>query len=294
MRVRMALHSGPALEKDGIYFGPTVTHLVYLLKVAHAGQILLSQAVRSQLGNDPQPELRELGVQSLQDLYSTETCFQLLAPGLPAEFLPPRSLNAYSHNLPVQGTAFIGREKEIAEIGRLLVGTARTDHPNTHSISPAAACRLVTLVGVGGTGKTRLALQAASYWLDNLPDGACLVEMGALVDPELVPQMVAKKLGVCPQSPKNLLNALTDYLRSLQMLLVLDQCEHLLEACTQLVDSLLRTCPNLRILATSREALKIPGEMVFHMLPLSLPDSEPDLPEARRATAGHCTGCHAC
>jgi predicted ATPase/class 3 adenylate cyclase len=273
MRVRMALHSGPAMEKDGIYFGSTVTHLVYLLKAAHAGQILASQAVRSQLENDPQPELRDLGVHCLQDLYSTEACFQLLAPGLPAEFPPLRSVHTYPNNLPVQVTSFIGREKEIAEIGRLLIGTAGANHPSPHSMPPAAACRLVTLVGVGGTGKTRLALQAASFWLDNLPGGAWLVEMGALVDPELVLQMVAKELGVCHQSRQNLLGALIDYLRSRQTLLVLDQCEHLLEACTQFVDTLLRTCPNLKILATCREALKIPGEMVFHMPPLSLPDS---------------------
>ena len=268
MRVRMALHSGPAMEKDGSYFGSTVTHLAYFIKAAHGGQILLSRAVRSQLENDPLPELRDLGEHSLQDLYSTEACFQLLAPGLPAEFPPLRTLHTYSHNLPVQVTPFIGREKEIAEIGHLLVGT------NEHTIPTAASCRLITLVGVGGTGKTRLALQAASYWLDYLPDGAWLVEMSALVDPELVPQMVAKGLGVSHQSRKNLPNALIEYLCSRQTLLVLDQCEHLLEACTQLADMLLRTCPNLKILATSREALRIPGETIFHIPSLSLPDNE--------------------
>jgi predicted ATPase/class 3 adenylate cyclase len=274
MQVRMALHSGPALEKDGLYFGSTLTHLTYLLKATYAGQILLSQAVSSQLENDPQPELRNLGVHHLTDLYSTETCFQLVAPGLPAEFPPLRSLDTYPHNLPVQVTSFIGREKEIAEIGRLLIGTVKANHPQAHSLPPAATYRLVTLVGVGGAGKTRLAMQTASFWLDNLPDGAWLVEMGTLVDPELVPQMVAKELGVCYQSRQNLPSALTDYLHSRQTLLVLDQCEHLLEACTQLADMLLRTCPDLKILATSREALNIPGELVFHMPPLSLPDSE--------------------
>ena len=268
MRVRMGLHSGPAMEKDGSYFGSTVTHLAYLMKAAHGGQILLSRAVRSQLENDPLPELRDLGEHSLQDLYSTEACFQLLAPGLPAEFPPLRTLHTYSHNLPVQVTPFIGRKKEIAEIGHLLVGT------NEHTIPTAASCRLITLVGVGGTGKTRLALQAASYWLDYLPDGAWLVEMSALVDPELVPQMVAKGLGVNHQSRKNLPNALIEYLCSRQTLLVLDQCEHLLEACTQLADMLLRTCPNLKILATSREALRIPGETIFNIPSLSLPDNE--------------------
>jgi predicted ATPase/class 3 adenylate cyclase len=279
MQVRMALHSGPALEKNGLYFGETVTHLAYLLKAAHAGQILLSQGVRGQLENDPQPELCDLGVHGLQDLYSAETCFQLIAPGLPSEFPPLRSLHTYPNNLPVQVTSFIGREKEIAEIGRLLLGNSGSDFPNVHSITSSPASRVVTLVGVGGTGKTRLALQAASFWLENYPDGAWLVEMGALVDPELVPQMIAKELGVCHQSRQNLPNALADYLHSRQMLLVLDQCEYLLDACSQIAETLTRTCLNLKILATSREALRIPGETIFHMPPLSLPARDPEQDE---------------
>jgi predicted ATPase/class 3 adenylate cyclase len=264
LRVRMALHSGPAMEKDGSYLGPTITHLAYLLKAAHGGQILLSSAVHSHLESDPLPELRNLGTHDLLDLYSTEDFFQLVAPGLSAEFPPLRTLDHYSHNLPLQASPFIGRETEIIELGRLLVGS------NTQ----AGASRLITLVGVGGTGKTRLALQAAAALLEHFPDGAWLVEMGALVDPELVPQVIANVLGVCNETRKDLPNTLIDYLRSRQTLLVLDQCESLLEACTQLTDTLLRTCPNMKILATSREALRIPGEMVFQMPSLSLPDSE--------------------
>jgi predicted ATPase/class 3 adenylate cyclase len=268
LRVRMALHCGPAIEKDGSYLGPTITHLEYLLRAAHGGQILLSDAVHSQMKNDTQPELRSLGRHDLQDLYSNEEIFQLVAPGLSAEFPPLRTLDHYPHNLPIQVTPFVGREKEIAEIGHFLAES------NTDTAPSVASSRLITLVGVGGAGKTRLALQAAASLLEHFPDGAWLVEMGTLVDPELVPQVIANVLGVCHETRKNLINALIDYLHTSQMLLVLDQCEYLLEACTQLTETLLRTCPNLKILATSREALRIPGETVFQMPSLSLPSSE--------------------
>lgn len=267
MRVRMALHSGPVIERDGSYLGHTVTHLVYLIKAAHGGQILLSRAVRDQLQSDPELELRDLGTHFLLDLYSSEDCYQLVGPGLPAEFPPLRTLNNYAHNLPVQATSFIGREREIAELGQLLAETT------SQSASPIAASRLITLVGVGGTGKTRLALQAASYWLNNFPDGAWLVEIGSLVDPELVPQIVAKVLGVSIGSRETLASVLVDYLHLRRALLILDQCEHLLEACAQFADTLLRTCPNLKILANSREPLRIPGETTYPMPSLSLPDS---------------------
>jgi predicted ATPase/DNA-binding SARP family transcriptional activator len=158
-------------------------------------------------------------------------------------------------SLPIQLTSFIGRKREIVEVKRLLITT-----------------RLLTLTGPGGCGKTRLALQAASGLLKKFTDGVWLVELAALSNPYLIPQAVAGALNVSEQSGRPLLATLSDYLQSKRLLLVLDNCEHLIEACATLCDSLLHACPNLRILATSREALSIAGETVWCVPALSFPD----------------------
>ena len=159
------------------------------------------------------------------------------------------------HNLPVQLTSFIGREREIAEIKRLL-GTTR----------------LLTLTGSGGSGKTRLALEAAADVLDAFPDGIWVTELASVTDPALVPRVVAAAVGVRGESRRPVPDILAGYLQSKHMLLVLDNCEHLIETCAQLIDALLRACPSVRILATSRAALNIPGETVSQVPSLSLPD----------------------
>jgi len=159
------------------------------------------------------------------------------------------------HNLPVQLTSFIGREKEMAELKRLLSGS-----------------RLLTLTGSGGTGKTRLALHVAADLLDSFGDGVWLVELASLSDPDLVPQTVAAVLGVREEPSYPLMQALADYLRARALLLILDNCEHLIEACAQLVEALLRACPNVKIVASSREVLGIAGETTFRVPSLSLPD----------------------
>ncbi|HLY21341.1 MAG TPA: LuxR C-terminal-related transcriptional regulator [bacterium] len=159
------------------------------------------------------------------------------------------------NNLPIQVTSFIGREREIAEVKRLL-GNAR----------------LLTLTGAGGCGKTRLALQVAAGSLDDYRDGVWLVELGALADPALVPHTTASTLGVPESLGHPVLETLVDSLRRKSQLIVLDNCEHLLSACAQLTDALLRSCPDLRILATSREGLDIAGELIYHVPSLSLPD----------------------
>ena len=165
---------------------------------------------------------------------------------------PPR------HNLPIHLTSFIGREKEMAEVKRLL-----------------AATRLLTLTGPGGTGKTRLSLHVAADLLETFPDGVWLVELAPLSDPALVPQTVASTLGVREESGRPIVAALTDYLRAKRLLLILDNCEHLIEACAQLADTLLRACPELRLLPSSREALGIAGETAFRVPSLSLPPLGP-------------------
>ncbi len=161
------------------------------------------------------------------------------------------------HNLPLQLTSFIGRERELAEVSRLLLTT-----------------RLLTLTGAGGSGKTRLALEVAAQMLKGFPGGVWLVELAALSDPALVPQVVASALGMREVAGRTLTEALVDYLKPKHVLLVLDNCEHLIEACAHLAETLLRSCPNLRILATSREPLHIPGEVTWLVPTLSRPNPE--------------------
>lgn len=163
----------------------------------------------------------------------------------------------HSTNLPLQLTSFIGREREMREVKKLLC---------------LATTRFLTLTGVGGCGKTRFALQIASDLLEHFPDGAWLIELASLSDPMLVPQAVAAVFEVRESSDRLLIDALTNYLQSKHLLLVFDNCEHLIEACAQLVETLLHTCSHLRILATSRESFDILGETVWHVPSLSLPD----------------------
>ena len=158
-------------------------------------------------------------------------------------------------NLPLQLTSFVGREREMAEIEKLLVES-----------------RLLTLTGPGGSGKTRLALAMASELAGRFEDGVWLVQLAPLSDPDLVPQAVASVLGVRETPGTPLVETLMDYLKPRNVFLVLDNCEHLIEACASLAETLLRRCSDLRVLATSREALGVVGEILFDVLPLSLPD----------------------
>jgi len=173
------------------------------------------------------------------------------AEGEPALHTPGRPLL----NLPLELSSFVGREKELSEVKRLLENT-----------------RLLTLTGAGGCGKTRLALAAASEVVDWFEDGVWMVDLAPLADSSLVPQAVASTLGVREQPGHSLTETLSDYLSSKKMLLVLDNCEHLIEACAELAEALLRSCVELRVLTTSREALGITGEVAWLVPSLSLPD----------------------
>jgi predicted ATPase/class 3 adenylate cyclase len=257
LRVRMALHTGVTEERGDDYVGPVLNRVARLLSVSHGGQILLTQAAY-ELVRDHLPEgarLHDLGEHRLKDLIRPEHIYQALAPGLPSDFASLKSLDAFPHNLPMQLTSFIGREKEIAEVKRLLL-----------------ADRFVTLTGPGGTGKTRLSLQVGAELLELFPDGVWLVELVSLTDPALVPQTVAAALGVRESGGRPILAVLTGYLRGKDLLLILDNCEHLVGACAQLVMALLQECPHLFVLASSREALGIPGEAPFRVPSLSTPD----------------------
>jgi predicted ATPase/class 3 adenylate cyclase len=268
LRVRMALHTGVAETREGDYFGPSLNRVARLLDAGHGGQVLLSMPTE-ELVRDELPEgtsLRPLGEHRLKDLVRSEQVFQLLHPELPASFPPLRSLAAFTHNLPLQWTSFIGREKELEEVKRLLPTTP-----------------LLTLSGAGGCGKTRLALQAAADLLGAYPDGVWLVELAALAEPLLVPQAAATALGVPEQPGRPLTATLIEHLRSRSLLLLLDNCEHLLAACAELVEALLRACANVRLLATSRERLGLTGERVYLVPSLSLPELPP--PSARNGAS---------
>ena len=258
--VRMALHTGAAEERDGDYFGPPVNRVARLMSAAHGGQVLLSlptqELVRDQLPVGT--SLRDLGEHRLKDLFRSERVFQLSAPGLPSEFPPLRTLDAYRNNLPLQPTPLIGREKEVAEV------CERLSRPEV---------RLLTLTGAGGTGKTRLGLQAAAELTQQFEDGVFFVSLAAISDPELVVGAVAGTLGVKEAGGQPLLESLEYYLGEKHILLVADNFEQVLEA-APVVTGLLAAASNLKVLATSRIPLGLYGEHEYAVPPLALPDPE--------------------
>ena len=259
LRVRMALHTGTADERGGDYFGPVLNRVARLLASGHGGQTLVSAATY-ELVRDGLPSgvtLRDLGLHSLKDLERPEHIFQVNVPGLLIDFAPLKTLSNTPNNLPQQLTSFVGREKPLREVQSLLAKT-----------------RLLTLTGAGGAGKTRLGLQVAAEILDTFSGGAYLVELAPLADAALVPQTVASALGVKEQAGQTLTQTLTHYLKAKPLLLVLDNGEHVLEACAALSAALLRACSEVRILATSREPLGIAGEQTYRVPSLSLPDAK--------------------
>ncbi len=257
LRVRMALHTGEADLRAGDYYGSDVNRCARLRALAYGGQTLLSQSTHD-LIRDALPanvELHDLGEHRLKDLQRPEHVYQLNIAGLPPEFPRLQSLDAFPNNLPVQLTSFVGRDQELPELKQLLTTT-----------------HLLTVTGPGGTGKTRLSLQLAAELLETFTNGVWLVELAPLADPTLIAQTVASTLGVREQPQRSILDALVDYLRAKNLLLILDNCEHLIEASAQLADALLRAAPRLKILASSREALGTAGETSYRVPSLPLPD----------------------
>ena len=261
LKMRCGLHAGIAEERDSDYFGSTVNRAARIMGAAHGGQVLLSQAVvnvarvRLPAGTD----VVHLGRVRLRDLAAPEEVWQLVHGDLPRSFPALRSLDSTPNNLPHQLTSFIGRDKEMAEVKRLLCAT-----------------RLLTLTGSGGCGKTRLTLQLAADSLERFPDGAWVVELAPLSDPGLVPRTAAMVLGLEEQQGKSITATLVEHLIDKRLLMLLDNCEHLLDACAVLADSVLQRCPHLTILASSREALGIAGEQTYRVPSLSLPDPRED------------------
>lgn len=254
LRVRMALHTGTADEREGDYYGPTLNRVARLLSIGHGGQTLISR-VTAHIVRDSLPQgatLRELGLHKLKDLAEPELVHQLDAPELQHEFAPLRSAGAVPNNLPAQVSSFVGRERESAEVLALL-----GEH------------RLVTLLGTGGIGKTRLSLHVASQLLDSFPAGVWFVELAPVSDATLVAGTVASEVGA-PEAPgRPPLQTLAAHLKSQQALIVLDNCEHLVAEIARVVDALLKGCPKLKVFASSRELLSVPGEQAYRMPTLS-------------------------
>ncbi len=261
LRVRLALHTGEAELRSGDYYGSAVNRCARLRSVAHGGQTVLSQTTRC-LVAESLPErvgLRDLGEHKLKDLTRPERIYQLVVEGLEADFPPLKTPDSSLAKLPHSITSFIGRANEMAEV-----------------IDGLKKGRLLTIFGSGGSGKTRLALQTAADLVGLFPDGVWFVDLAPLSNPALVPQYVMNYLGVREEICCPPLQTLLDSLRDKTLLLILDNCEHILEGVSQLVDSLMSRTLKLKILATSREPLDLPGEMVWSIPPLSTPKLDGD------------------
>jgi predicted ATPase/class 3 adenylate cyclase len=261
IRVRMALHTGVCQERDDDYFGPTVNRTARLMGIAHGGQVLVSGVTSELLSDFPPDEgmLRDLGLHRLRDLGRPEHVWQLASPSLPSDFPPLQSLDnpELPNNLPELLSSFVGRDEELTEV-RVLID----------------ANRLVTLTGAGGSGKTRLAMQAAAEQLDGEGEGVWLVELASINDEELVPLAVASVLGIQEIMEVSPLETLIGALANQHVLLILDNCEHLIGACSKFADEVLRNCARVHILATSREPLGIEGERVYRVPSMSLPGED--------------------
>ena len=245
----MALHAGAAEERGGDYFGPVLNRVARLLPAGHGGQTLVSHAARELAGDrlPPGTSLHDLDEHRLKDLTRPEHIFQLLAPDLPASFPALKTLDARRNNLSVQPNALVGREREVEEVcGRL----------------KEPGIRLLTLTGPGGTGKTRLALQAAADLLEDFEDGVFFVTLADVNDTALVPDTITRTLGMVESPELPLQDALKEYLSRRELLLLLDNFEQVLEA-APLVGSLLAAAPRLKVLATSRAVLRVYGEQVI-------------------------------
>ena len=258
LRVRMALHTGDVVRRDGRYFGAVLYRCARILSAGYGGQVLVSGAM-ADLVRDSLPvgaSLRDLGEHRLKDWSDRpEHLFQLYHADLTADFPPLRTPGVIPNNLPVPVTSFIGREGKLARVLEILESK-----------------RLLTLTGPGGSGKTRLAVQAASAMMNHYPDGVWFVDLAALAQPELVPNSVATAVGVREEPGRPILATLVGSLSTRRVLLVLDNCEHLLEACARLTETLLQACPSLVIMTTSREVLNVSGETTWRVPPLDVAD----------------------
>ncbi|HYK26709.1 MAG TPA: adenylate/guanylate cyclase domain-containing protein, partial [Streptosporangiaceae bacterium] len=270
VKVRMGLHTGVCEERDGDYFGPVVNRSARLEAVAHGGQVLISAATAELLFESIPAgvNLRDLGLHRLKDLGRPEHIFEVEAGFLPSGFPPLASLDnpELPNNLPSVLSAFVGRERELAEVRAL-----------------ARSSRLVTLTGAGGSGKTRLALQSAADLVDASPDGVWLAELAPITDGGQVPAAVAAGLGLPDQTAGGSADRVVEMLTSQDVLILLDNCEHVIDAVAKFCEQVIRHCPRVRFLATAREPLGIEGEKIYRVPSMSLP--EPDVDSTEELTS---------
>ena len=253
LRTRIGLHTDEGVVVNNNYASQPVNRCSRLMTAAHGGQIVVSGATEALVRDELPKETRliDLGEHRLRDLGRPTRVFQLTRDGQREDFPPLRSLDAFPGNLPAQVSSFVGRQADVARVTAALANS-----------------RVVTITGVGGVGKTRLAIQVAAELLPRYREGAWLVELAAVRDPEGVVDVVAEAFHLTPRSGQSLEDSLIEQLSHKQLLLVLDNCEHVLASVARLVTRIERMCPNVAVLATSREGMAIDGEQVIALPPL--------------------------
>lgn len=257
LRVRMGLHTGEAIPLEDDYDTThTLNRVARIMSAGHGGQILISQTVAELVrGSLPQGvTLQDMGEHRMKGLSQLERLSQVCIDGLPQDFPPLKTLDDHPNNLPLQFTIFVGRESEIDAVRQALTSS-----------------RLITLLGPGGAGKTRLALEVGDRVLDEYPDGVWFVDLAPIQDDAVVPHAVVKAIGLREQEGRNVTEQLADYLRNKDILLILDNCEHLVEACAQFAELALRSGREVRILATSRQSLRLTSERVYSIKGMDFP-----------------------
>lgn len=257
LKVRMAVHTGEArLRDEGNYAGSAIIRTARLRAIGHGGQVLVSSATRDLVVDELGDEIHlvDVGVHRLKDLSRPERVWQVVHADLEAEFPPLRSLDVVPNNLPVSLSSFIGGFDAVDTVARLALDN-----------------RLVTLTGSGGAGKTRLAQQVAAEIADGFPDGVWWIDLVSVDDPDLIPSAISRA-ALLPEDRTDRLGGVGRRLANKRTLIVLDNCEHLLDACADVATALLRGCPELTLLATSRAPLSLPGELTWRVPPLALPD----------------------
>src|SRR3954453_8265950 len=249
--VRMGLHTGEAIERERSYFGIDVSRAARLASLAHGGQVIVSDTTEVLLRN--RVRLRPLGEHRLRGLRGRMTVYQVVADGLRSDFPVLRSVDRFAGNLPQQLSSFVGREDLVTSVAELV-----------------RSSRLVTLSGVGGVGKTRLAVEVGAELAGEFPEGVWLVELAALGEPSAVTAAIATSLGITPRGDSPLIDTVAEALTGRRLLLVLDNCEHVLAAAASAAGAILDRSGSVKVLATSRESLWMPGETYLAVSPMAL------------------------